>query len=107
MTFKHYVEQHQSFLLGHSEAEDYMKISTLDCPGLTSIRRNGNSTRQIDFAIQCLFGGYEVTVADRYNGSKHADGLLFDRIVARLQNEHNLGDYLKVNRNNLTLYLMR
>lgn len=63
------------------------KVSTLTCPGLTKKRRDGNTTKQVDFAIQKLFEGCEVIVRDHYN-IPQADRHLMSRILDRIGAEH-------------------
>ncbi len=67
---------------------------------LTSIRKDGNTTRIIDNAIQLLFKGYTVIVLDHYmNGEDYrANELLFWKIIRRIKNEHFIGinEYLEV-----------
>jgi len=57
---------------------------------LTNKRADGNTTRQIDVAIQLLFQGYIVRVEDHYkNGTdKKANCLLFVKIRDRFDCEH-------------------
>lgn len=62
------------------------EISTLSCPDLTSVRQSGNTTRQSNFAIQCLFLGYYVNVED--HGGKDSNNHLFEKIVTRIQREY-------------------
>lgn len=54
---------------------------------LTGKRRNGNSSRQIDHAIQLLFSGKTVAVID-HSGHNIANIDLFKRIIRRLEIEH-------------------
>lgn len=86
------------------------KISTLKTPNLTNKRRDGNSTRQIDFAIQKLFEGYIVVVEDHYfnkdwRPDRKASEYLFKRIIDRIKFEHSYIDPKKVlvNKSNLTI----
>lgn len=72
-------------------------ISTLECPGLTKFHRDGNSTKQVNFAIQKLFEGYIVKVEDHASlelnfpiTKAFANAELFNRILFRLEIEHNL-----------------
>jgi hypothetical protein len=66
------------------------KISTLDCPGIRiGERRCGNTTRQIDFAIQELFNGKIVFVRDHYGSNKEQNGHIMRRLIDRLLNDHN------------------
>lgn len=63
-------------------------------------RMTGNSTRQIDLAIQLLFQGKIVKVEDHAAyGRKHINDLLFDRILDRLYHEHqHIFDKIKYDR---------
>ena len=68
-------------------------ISTLDTPNLTTVRRDGNSTRQINFTIENLFKGYTVLVKDHFKHDKFVlNDFLLKRIQKRLYKEHNI-DY--------------
>lgn len=61
-------------------------------------RMTGNTTRQVDFAIQQLFNGKIVVVKDHFEGAKKRNHeMLFDRIVNRLKFEHRLDLMLKSN----------
>lgn len=66
------------------------KISTLETPGLTEIRRNGNTTRQIDFAIQKLFEGFEVLLQDHAKNGEHSESniKLTKDVQRRISNEN-------------------
>ena len=83
--------------------------TTFDDVKISDFRRCGNSTRQINSAINHLFSGFKVVVLDHYmNGNnKQSNELLFNRILKRLQNEHNLNITNKViiNRTDLTIEL--
>ena len=63
--------------------------STLEAKILPG-RKVGNTTRQVDIAIQFLFEGRTVVVRDHYLGGIHieSNALLLKRICERLQNEH-------------------
>ena len=63
-------------------------------------RRSGNSTRQIDIAINLLFKGYKVEVKDHWEYGSHrkANEDLFRRILKRLQFQHNLDLLIKENK---------
>jgi hypothetical protein len=71
------------------------EINTLECPNLTILRRAGNTTRQVNFAIEMLMQGYTVIVRDHFkNGEVHkSNRRLFDLIYQRLSIENNI-DYL-------------
>jgi hypothetical protein len=73
-------------------------VSTLSCENLNnSLRRSGNSTRQINFAIEKLMQGYEVIVEDHsFNGkNKPANHYLLTRILKRLHFENNLENLIQ------------
>lgn len=57
-----------------------------------TFRASGNTIRMIDLAVQLIYDGYIVNIQDHYkNGSlKEANRELFDLIIKRLENEHNL-----------------
>lgn len=65
-------------------------VSTLECPNLTYERADGNTTRQIDFAIQKLFEGKVVWIQDHWGGSSFKAGnrSLAISIANRLKAEH-------------------
>ena len=78
--------------------ENKNMISTLECPNIytglaipedRSLRLNGNTTRQVDFAIQKLFEGYYVIIQDHYlsGGDIRSNKELLERIQRRLLNE--------------------
>lgn len=71
-----------------------LKVSTLDCQGLTNKRGDGNTTRQINFAIERLFKGDRVIVVDHFKSFK-ASVMLLTKIVDRLVAEHRI-DFNKV-----------
>lgn len=58
---------------------------------ITNKRRDGNTTRQADAAIQYLFNGYEVIVVDHASlFSNKANEFFFKFIMRRLFNEHGI-----------------
>ena len=74
-----------------------MEISTLECPNLTTERVDGNSTRQIDFAIQKMFQGYSVKLEDHYtvieekcstSVRKRFSEFLLRKLIRRIEIEH-------------------
>lgn len=71
-----------------------LKVSTLDCPNLTVVRRDGNTTRQINFAIERLFKGDRVIVRDHFAATQAHRNLL-EIIIDRLVVEHRL-DFNKI-----------
>jgi hypothetical protein len=71
---------------------DMTKIKSTYCPEVifSGFRMSGNSTRQVDYAIQMLFQGYIVRVEDHYmsGASNKVNNYLFDRVGDRLKAEH-------------------
>lgn len=74
-------------------------ITVVDAPVVSTLKMefdprtmSGNSTRQINFAIQRLFEGDTVKVQDHFeNGTNHrANLMLFNNIMRRLKSEHSL-----------------
>lgn len=67
--------------------------NTLDGFELTKARASGNSTRQIDLAINLLFNGFTVKVMDHFKSGTDIDAnkFLLYRILKRLKDEHGLG----------------
>jgi len=73
-------------------------------------RRSGNSTKQIDLAIDLLYKGYKVEIRDHWECGHHreANKNLFYRALKRLDSEHNLrhlieGGKIKIDKNKLTI----
>lgn len=66
--------------------------NTLNGVDIKPGRRVGNSTRQVDRAIQILFSGKVCVVRDHCQGGHHdgANRYLFDRILKRLNTEYDL-----------------
>jgi len=81
--------------------------STLDGFEFNYERRSGNSTKQIDLAIDYLFSGYKVKVEDHWEDGKydHANDNLFKRVLRRLQNEHP-EIKVKIDKDKLTIELL-
>lgn len=79
--------------------------SILDWSIIRLGRVTGNSTRQIDRAIDLFFQGHTVLVEDHYMQGEHreANKLLMKRIVNRLEAEHPRAKY-KVNLQPLTIH---
>ena len=76
-------------------------------------RRSGNTTRQVDAAIDYLFSGYKVKVRDHhtFGANNKDDKVLFRKIIARLTYEHNLNLMLTaqsilIDEKNLTIELV-
>jgi len=76
---------------------------------ITNIRRDGNTTRQINFAIKTLFkkGKIKVLSHDGF-GNNHKHNLaLLNRIKLRLQNEHSgILHRIKFNTKSCIIYKM-
>lgn len=70
-------------------------------------RKIGNSTRQIDAAIQYFFQGYKVVIRDHYmqGENRKANELLFHRVISRLRMEHELavGKQIGIDKDKLTI----
>jgi len=76
-------------------------------------RMTGNSTRQIDLAIQLFYTHQIVEIRDHYKWgeSKRVNKFLFNRVIKRLYAEHRLKYLLKEKRviidyNNLSIELI-
>lgn len=75
---------------------------------ITYIRRAGNTTRQIDHAIQLLFSGTIVHCTDHHEegGSREMNRRLLELILNRLINEHNLRrDQIVIDKPDAIIYL--
>lgn len=72
-------------------------ITTLEDIEFSTMRRCGNTTRQIDIAIQKLFEGYKIIVIDHHD-TKNSNELLLQRILRRLESEHRLSELIKNNK---------
>ena len=67
------------------------KVSTLNSNvRIEPLRQSGNTTRQIDEAINIIFSGKICVVRDHYMDGNHrqANGILFDKIIDRLWSEY-------------------
>lgn len=75
--------------------EYHPHASTLEADIRTG-RKVGNSTRQVNFAIERLFDGFVVEVRDHYeNGkSRRANEELFRQILERLDIKGDLANFL-------------
>lgn len=87
--------------------------STLNAHLKFSERRSGNTTRQVDHAINSLFKGDIVIVQDHHKTGKCnlSNKVLFQKVLNRLNNEHDIvipsdQKYIEINKINLSLYLM-
>ena len=86
------------------------KNTAIDGPKSKDGRAIGNSTRQVNAAIDWMFTGYIVKVRD-HSGFREGDMELFDKILSRLNIEHNLShmknnNLIKIDRNKLTIELI-
>ena len=54
---------------------------------ITSVRRDGNSTRLVDNAIQIIFSG-DICVVEDHCKTKLSSELLYNKIIRRLMTEH-------------------
>lgn len=85
-------------------------ISTLAVEDIRPGRVSGNSIRQVDFAIDKLYEGYIIKVEDHFKEGEDEsrNRYLFDRIVKRLEFEHNLRhlfatDKIRLDKRNLEI----
>jgi hypothetical protein len=89
------------------------KVSILENVTFKNGKKQGNTTRQIDKAIELLYEGHIVVCEDHYKDgqSRQANINLFKKVLHRLECEHNL-EYLmekkkiKINLNELTIELV-
>jgi len=74
------------------ESSSLKRVTTLEgmLDKITYKRRDGNTTRLVDNAIQILFNGDICVVLDHYEMGRHknANKHLFDAILRRLEIEH-------------------
>lgn len=87
--------------------------NTIEGVDINVFRKAGNSTRQIDAAINHLFNGLKVEVKDHWKDGtdKKCNIRLFERIIDRLESEHDLfslrrNKMIDINRQHLTLELI-
>lgn len=83
--------------------------STLDRNSLVPGRAVGNTTRQVNDAIDLLYAGYTVKAEDHYalGGDRNTNKLLLDRILKRLLFEHQVDlNRVKIDVNKLTVELV-
>jgi len=69
-------------------------VSTLDLVpegAITGRRRDGNTTRLVDAAVQALFQGRKVRMLDHHNTVKSSKELA-DRVIHRLHEEHGISE---------------
>ena len=68
------------------EIEQPRAISTLQCGSLLPLRHCGNTTRQIDWAIQQLYNGKVVQLKDHHLGGTHleANDNMWKEVMKRL-----------------------
>ena len=75
-----------------------LEVSTLETPGIIkNVRGVGNTTRQVNFAVEKLYEGYKVIVQDHYP-RWDSNKFLFARILSRLSAENQLELLVKNNR---------
>lgn len=93
--------------------ELHPEVSTLECSEILDRRQCGNTTRQVDFAIQKFFKGYVVHLRDHFQDGKNrrANERMLQLILQRLSREHQaidliLADKLKIDLNKLTIELV-
>jgi polysaccharide deacetylase 2 family uncharacterized protein YibQ len=69
-------------------------ITTLNCPGLTTLRSDGNTERQVEFAIKQITEGTECIVQDHYEEGSNvkANRSLLRRILESLKLKYNLDE---------------
>lgn len=83
------------------------RITTLDEVFFDNSKRMiGNSTRQIDSAIEHLFNGWIVMVRDHVDNGKceRCNRDLFNRIIMRLKYEHNLDSLIRSKKININTH---
>ncbi len=91
----------------------YFVIDLLDFPGKdTFLRKSGNTTKQVDHAIQLLFSEktfkYAIECTDHYKNGTHRESneRLFDLIYRRLNTEHPwLMPQVKADKKDLIIYI--
>lgn len=89
------------------------EVNVVENVDIFNRRRCGNTTRQIDYAIQKLFEGRRVVARDHYRYPESwriTDLDLFNRILRRLSIEHGLDrmvglGYIKISRRELSIEL--
>lgn len=61
-------------------------------------RYKGNTTRQVNKAIDLLFDGYVVIIKDHWENGENIDANyeLFNAIILRLKTEHQLDELIKL-----------
>jgi len=82
--------------------------STLSELTLIPGRKVGNTTREVDNAIDMLYEGYIIEARDHYalGGDRKANEMLLERILKRLLFEHQVDlNRVKVDTNKLTVEL--
>ncbi len=77
---------------------------------ITTKRRDGNTTRLVDHAIQIMFSGDICVVLDHHEHGRNRDAnvYLLKKIVARLRAEHEVLfqiDAVRIDRNKLEIFL--
>ena len=86
------------------------RANTISGVAILPGRMTGNSTRQVDKAIQLLFEGFVVEVRDHYEDGHHnkMNHMLFARVLNRLSAEHQnmmIDGKIQIDYNKLTIEL--
>lgn len=94
------------------ESSSLKRVTTIEgmSDKITYKRRDGNTTRLVDNAIQILFKGHICVVLDHYQRGRHRDSneRLFKEIMRRLDAEHRWlfeERRLKIDRNKLEIHI--
>lgn len=78
-----------------SQEKARKKVSTLDTPKgqITSVRHDGNTTRQVDFSVQVIFSGDICVCHDHFDHGRNrqANERLFSAVLRRVREEHEFG----------------
>jgi len=97
-----------------NESSSLKKVTTLEgmLDKITYKRRDGNTTRLIDNAIQILFNGDICVVLDHHEMGRSpiANKYLFDSILRRLEVEHRWifeQKKIKIDKNNFEISLIK
>jgi len=86
------------------------KIDLLDVVDVTLVRRDGNTTRLIDKAIQIIFSGDICVVRDHAKSGSdfYCNKELMKKIMKRLQQEHDIEfNYLVIDFDHLEISLKK
>lgn len=85
------------------------RVSTLNCKGITKERKDGNTTRQVNFAIDRLFKGDRIIIRDHYmqGQDRKTNILLLEKILNRLIGETYITlDLIDIDINNLEIEII-